>query len=55
MAVTVRANLKVENYFAQRQAGLQELVPPQGLLTGEPLKRGDRRGLFHGKGEPSPP
>jgi hypothetical protein len=55
MAVTVRANLKDENYFAYAASWLHELVPPQGLLTGESLKRGDRRGLFHQKGEPSPP
>jgi hypothetical protein len=47
MAVTVRANLKDENYFAQRQAGLHELAQPGGGNERPNRENGRLVGLFH--------
>ena len=46
MAVTVRANMKDENYFAKAASlGLQELAPPKAI-DGRIGKSGDGRGYF---------
>jgi hypothetical protein len=56
MAVTVRANMKDENYFANAASlGRQEPAPPKAI-DGRIGKSGGWGGLFHElKGEPSPP
>ncbi|MEA3160250.1 MAG: hypothetical protein QOD95_1798 [Gammaproteobacteria bacterium] len=55
MAVTVRANLKDENYFAKAASGLRELAVPE--RNGPPIREnGLLARLFHRlEGERSPP
>jgi len=54
MAVTVRANLKDENYFAKAASGLRELAVPE--RKGPPIREnGLLARLFHRlEGERSP-
>jgi hypothetical protein len=47
MAVTVRANLKDENYFAEAASGITRTRAGSRVIDGRIGKRGDRRGLFH--------
>src|SRR5258708_4534260 len=54
MAVTVRANTKDENYFAQAANGTRRTRAGLRAIDGRIRKWGDRRGLFYQKGEPSP-
>src|SRR5258708_40096706 len=54
MAVTVRANTKDENYFAQAANGTTRTRAGSRAIDGRIGKRGDRRGYFIKRGSHLP-